>query len=171
MRRTSTLPTILLALLCVVNFVAASSHAETTVSVDVTKTGPRSVERLTEQSVARNYRDAWDNLSRALQFSLLEPLDGPFTGVAKDWLIASVAGQRQSGLTQRYLNQNHTLEAVFYAPEGDVMELHDTASYHEQVWDGGRLIQEQSVVVHYIVLMTPSADRWVVRNLQAVSHF
>jgi hypothetical protein len=171
MRRTSTLLTMFLALLSLVHLTAGNSHAETKVSIDITKAGPRSVEGLTEQSVARNYRDAWDNLSRALQFNLVEPLDGPFTGVAKEWLIASVTSQRQSGLTQRYLNQNHTLEAVFYAPEGDVIELHDTASYQEQVWDGGRLIQEQSVVVHYIVLMTPSADRWVVRNLQAVSHF
>ena len=63
------------------------------------------------------------------------------------------------------------VEAVFYAPEGDVMELHDTAEYQLQISDGGKLIHDEHVVQHYIVLMTPAADRWVIRQLQAVPQF
>ena len=51
------------------------------------------------------------------------------------------------------------------------MELHDTAEYQLQIRDGGRVIDDEHVVVHYIVLMTPAADRWVVRQFQAVPQF
>jgi hypothetical protein len=60
---------------------------------------------------------------------------------------------------------------VFYAPEGDLIELQDNADFQRQVLDGRNTIQEEHVVARYIVLMTPSADRWVVRQLQAVPHF
>jgi hypothetical protein len=63
------------------------------------------------------------------------------------------------------------VEAVFYAPEGDVMELHDTAEYQLQLLDGSKVIHDENVVMHYVVLMTPAADRWVVRQLQAVQRF
>jgi hypothetical protein len=66
------------------------------------------------------------------------------------------------------VDQNHRLEAVFYAPEGDVMELHDTAEYELRISDGGKIIHDEHVVMHYVVLMTPGADRWVIRQLQAV---
>jgi len=60
---------------------------------------------------------------------------------------------------------------VFYAPEGDVMELHDTAEYQLQIRDGDTPIHDEHVTVRYVVLMTPGADRWVVRQLQAVPQF
>jgi 2-keto-3-deoxy-L-rhamnonate aldolase RhmA len=63
------------------------------------------------------------------------------------------------------------VDAVFYAPEGDVIELHDTAEYDYQILDGSKSIHSEHAVVHYVVLMTPGADRWVVRQLQAVQHF
>jgi hypothetical protein len=63
------------------------------------------------------------------------------------------------------------VEAVFYAPEGDVMELHDTAEYQLQLLDGSKVIHDENEVMHYVVLMTPAADRWVVRQLQAVQRF
>jgi len=79
--------------------------------------------------------------------------------------------QQQSGLNQKYSGQMHHVEAVFYAPEGDVMELHDTAEYQLQVSDGGKVIHDDHAVFHYVVLMTPAADRWVIRQLQAVPQF
>jgi len=141
------------------------------VELDSTKASPRSVESLTEQVILRDYRFAWMSVAQAVEFNTLDPLEGAFTGEAKQWLSQSVTNQQRSGLSQRYADQNHKVQAVFYAPEGDVMELHDTAEYQLQIFDGGKLIHEEHVVVHYVVLMTPAADRWVIRHLQAVPQF
>jgi hypothetical protein len=141
------------------------------VHLDVNKTGPRAVEKLTERGILRDYRFAWTSMAQALEFNTLDPLEGPFAGEAKQWLYDSVISQQRSGLSQLYGDQNHKLEAVFYAPEGDVMELHDTAQYELQISDGGKVIRDEHVVLHFIVLMTPGADRWVIRQLQAVPQF
>jgi hemin uptake protein HemP len=141
------------------------------VELDSTKAGPRSVESLTEQVILRDYRFAWTSVAQALEFNTLDPLEGAFTGESKQALSRSVTNQQRSGLSQKYVDQNHKVQAVFYAPEGDVIELHDTAEYELQILDGGKLIHEEHVVAHYIVLMTPAADRWMVRHLQAVPQF
>jgi 2-keto-3-deoxy-L-rhamnonate aldolase RhmA len=99
------------------------------------------------------------------------PLAGLFAGTANTWLADAVNGQRRSGISSRYLNQSHKVEAAFYAPEGDMIELHDTAEYDLQILDGDKTIHSEHAVVHYVVLMTPGADRWVVRQLQAVPAF
>ena len=101
----------------------------------------------------------------------MESLNGLFAGTANTWLKGKVSTQRLSGLSSRYSNQSHKVDAVFYAPEGDVIELHDTAEYDYRVLDGSKSIHSEHAVVHYVVLMTPGADRWVVRQLQAVQHF
>ena len=141
------------------------------VQLNITKAGPRAVESLTERGILRDYRFAWTSMAQALEFNTFDPLEGPFAGEAKTWLKGTVASQQRSGLSQRYVNQNHQVEAVFYAPEGDVMELHDTAEYQLQISDGGKLIHDEHVVLHFVVLMTPAADRWVIRQLQAVPRF
>jgi hemin uptake protein HemP len=110
-------------------------------------------------------------MAQALELNTLDPLEGPFAGEAKQQLREAVTSQQQTSLTQQYGNQTHRLEAVFYAPEGDVMELHDTAEYELRVSDAGKIIHDEHVVMHFIVLMTPAADRWVVRQLQAVPQF
>jgi hypothetical protein len=148
---------------------AADSAAQ--VRLDTSKAGPRAVETLTEQRILRDYRFAWTSLAQALEFNTLDPLEGPFVGSAKQCLAQTVASQRQTNLSSRYLEQHHKLEAVFYAPEGDVIELHDTAEYQLQILDGGKEIHQNHVTVHYVVLMTPGADRWVIRQLQAVPQF
>jgi len=147
------------------------SNAAVNVELNVTDAGPRAVESLTERGVLRDYRIAWISLAHALEFNALDALSGPFVATAKQSLMDSVASQRRSGLSTRYLNQNHKVEAVYYAPEGDVIELRDAAEYQLQILDGGKLIHDEHVVMHYVVLMTPAADHWVVRQLQAVSQF
>jgi hypothetical protein len=141
------------------------------VTLNVTKAAPRTVELLTQRALLRDYKFAWANLAQALESNSMEPLNGLFAGTANTWLNGKVSTQRQSGLSSRYSNQSHKVEAVFYAPEGDVIELHDTAEYDYQVLDGSKSIHSEHAVVHYVVLMTPGADRWVVRQLQAVQHF
>lgn len=141
------------------------------VQLDIKKAGPRAVESLTEKGILRDYRFAWTSMAQALSSNTYDPLEGAFSGEAKQWLHETVASQQHSGLSRRYLDQSHQLEAVFYAPEGDVMELHDTAQYQLQIVDGDKTIHDERVVVRYVVLMTPGADRWVIRQLQAVPQF
>ena len=52
-----------------------------------------------------------------------------------------------------------------------MIELHDVAEYDYEILDGSKSIHSEHAVVHYVVLMTPGADRWVVRQLQAVQQF
>ena len=166
-------PSVLMIFILLVAFPSRSNAADSPVQVqlDATKAGPRAVEGLTERAVIRDYRTAWTRLAQALEFNSLDPIEGAFTGDAKRVLTATIASQQKSGLRQRYADQTHKLEAVFYAPEGDVIELHDTAEYQQQLLDGGKLIQNVRVAIHYVVLMTPSADGWVVRSFQAVPQF
>lgn len=161
----------LFLLLVAFPFAANAADSNPRVQLDATKAGPRAVESLTERAVTRDYSHAWTSLAQALEFNSLDSIQGAFTGDAQRVLTATITSQRKSGLRQRYVDQAHKLEAVFYAPEGDVIVLHDTAEYQQQLLDGGKLIQNDRVAVHYVVLMTPSADGWVVRYLQAVPNF
>jgi hypothetical protein len=49
------------------------------------------------------------------------------------------------------------------------MELRDHAQLDVQVLDGGKVIYEQPMNGDFLVLMTPGADRWLVRQIQAVN--
>jgi len=149
--------------------VAADSVLQ--VALNISKAGPRSVESLTERALLRDYKFAWVNLEQAMESNSTAPLSGLFAGTANKWLADAVNAQRRNGLSSRYLNQNHKVEAAFYAPEGDMIELHDTAEYDLQILDGDKVIHSEHATVHYVVLMTPGADRWVVRQLQAVPQF
>lgn len=150
---------------------AIAADSFPTIEMQSNKAGPRTLEPLTENRIVRDYRFAWQSLSQALESNSLSPLNGPFEGAASAWLHEAVMNQRRSGLSSRYRDQVHKLEAVFYAPEGDLIELHDTAEYDLQLLDGNRTIHDQHVTVRYVVLMTPGADRWIVRQLQAVPNF
>jgi hemin uptake protein HemP len=161
----------LFALLLASSLSSYGADSAVQVQLDASKASPRTVESLTAQVILRDYRFAWTSVSQSLEFNTLDPLEGAFAGEAKQWLRQTVSSQQRSGLSQRYVDQNHKVQAVFYAPEGDVIELHDTAEYQLQILDAGKLIHEERVVVHYIVLMTPAADRWVIRHLQAVPQF
>jgi hypothetical protein len=165
------LPTIALTLFLASALSTYAADPSVQVQLDVKNAGPRAVESLTERGILRDYRFAWTSMAQALEFNALDPLEGPFSGQARQSLRQTVTSQQQSGLTRRYTDQSHHVEAVFYAPEGDVIELHDTARYHLQILDGDKAIHEEDVTVRYVVLMTPGADRWTIRQLQAVPQF
>jgi len=150
---------------------AAGPDSPPTVALDASHASPRAVEPLTERSILRDYTFAWGNLAHAMESNSDAFLNGSFTGSADTWLNESVSNQRRSGVSSRYLDQSHKVEAVFYAPEGDMIELHDTAQYELQIVDGDKKLYDEHVEAHYVVLMTPGADRWVVRQLQEVQHF
>jgi hypothetical protein len=156
------------ASLCGLALSAHGADSAVQVQLDTKKASPRAVESLTERGILRDYRFAWTSIAQALEVNSLDSLEGAFAGDAKQTLRDTILSQQRSGLTQQYLNQNHRLQAVFYAPEGDVMELRDTAEYELRISDGGKVIHDEHVVMHFVVLMTPGADRWVIRRLQAV---
>jgi len=151
--------------------VAVAADSTPQVTLSVAKAGPREVEALTQRSIVRDYKFAWANLDLALQSNSTGPLNALFVGPAGTWLSDAVNGQKRSGVSSRYSNQTHKLDAVFYAPEGDVIELHDTAEYDLEILDGNKIIHTEHATVHYVVLMTPGADRWVIRQLQSVPQF
>lgn len=150
---------------------APADGPDVAVQLDISKAGPRKVESQTEGRILGDYRLAWVDIAQALSSNDPSPFDGLFVGAAKKWLDESVAGQRRSGLATRYSNQTHHLQAVFYAPEGDLIELQDTAEYDTQVLASGKVIHEDGGVHRYVVLMTPGADRWVIRQLLEVPQF
>jgi hypothetical protein len=150
---------------------SAAADSAPHVTLNTSKAVPRQVEPLTERAVLRDYKFAWTNLTQALTSNSLEPLNGLFEATADSWLTDAVKDQQRTGLSTRYLNQNHKVDAVFYSPEGDVIELHDTADYDLEILDGGKTIHNEHATVHYVVLMIPGAERWVIRHLQAVPQF
>jgi hypothetical protein len=153
------------------SFLVAHSFSDEQIEANFKLAGPRPVEEPTQHSVTRDYGNAWDNLAAALSSNAPELLNAYFTGPAKSELASAIASQKRVGIRCYYLEPAHKLEAVFYSPEGDVMELHDTAEFNLRVTADGEVIHDQRTVLHYVVLMTPAADRWVVRQLQAVSKF
>jgi hypothetical protein len=165
---------ILILILCV-SFgplaVGADSAANSEIQLDTAGAQPRAMEDLTRTAIARDYGRAWQNLSQAFETSSSQSLDAYFVGSARKDLGDAIESQQKSGLQSRYISPQHSLKVVFYAPEGDVVELQDTVHCTMQVADGKKVIDDHPVVLHYVVLMTPAADRWVVRQLQAVPQF
>lgn len=141
------------------------------VTFSVSKATPRQVEPLTENAVLRDYKFAWTNLAVAEESNSLASLTGLFVGDANARLTQEIQARQKNGMSLRYSNQSHKVDAVFYSPEGDILELRDTAEYDFEILDAGKSVHREHAVVHYIVLMTPGADRWVIRHLQAVPQF
>ncbi|HEY6180934.1 MAG TPA: hypothetical protein VIW67_01750 [Terriglobales bacterium] len=152
--------------LCVA--VSLFAQAPPEVKLTVESVAPRAVEPRTEQSLIRDYTAAWKTLADASESKSPTLLDAYFIGAARTNFGREVTDQQKIGTHIRYLNQVHNLKAVFYAPEGDVMQLQDSAEYQMQIVSGDKVIQDEHVVVQYVVLMTPGADRWMVRQIQAV---
>jgi len=65
----------------------------------------------------------------------------------------------------RYDDRGHKLDALFYSPSGDAMQLRDRAQLGSEILDGGKVIHNEEANMQYLVLMTPGADRWLVRDL------
>jgi hypothetical protein len=138
------------------------------VELNAENIGPRAIEDLTSKSVPRDYAFAWQTMEQALDENRPGLLDGYFAGWAKQDLCDRVKSQLKSGMHTRYQDRGHKLEATFYAPAGDAMQLRDHAQFDLQVLDGDKVIYEEPVSAEYVVLMTPGADRWLVRQMQAI---
>jgi len=155
----------------IVSLPAMGADSSPQATLNTSKAGPRSVEPLTQRAILRDYKIAWGDLDSAFGSNSEAALNGYFSGNAETSIKDALSSQRRAGMHSRYLNQNHKMEAVFYSPEGDVIELHDTAEYDFEIRDGDKVIHNEHSIVHYAVLMTPGADRWEIRQLEAVPQF
>jgi hypothetical protein len=153
----------------VAHFLPASADSEMPrVDFNSDNIGPREIEDLTSKSIPRDYAFAWQTMAQALSENRPGLLDGYFTGLAKQDLMARVESQVKSGLHTRLVDRGHKLNAIFYAPAGDAMQLRDRVQLDMQVLDGGKVIYEEPLTLTYAVIMSPGADRWMVRQLQAI---
>jgi len=157
-----------LALFLCLTSVSLFGQASPEVKLSAASVAPRAVEPRTEQSLVRDYTAAWKSLSDASENNTPALLDAYFTGAARTNFGREIADQQKIGTHIRYSNQVHNLKAVFYAPEGDVMQLQDSAEYQMQIVSGDKVIHDEHMVVQYVILMTPGADRWMIRQIQAV---
>jgi hypothetical protein len=115
-----------------------------------------------------DYAAAWKTLATGLEQNRPELLNDYFTGFAKDEFARTIKQQSGAGIHRHYVDHGHKLEALFYAPDGGVMQLRDNAEYEIQIFDGAKLLHSEAVTARFLVLMTPAADRWLVRLLQDV---
>jgi hypothetical protein len=136
------------------------------VHLNAEEMGPRTIEEMTSKSVPRDYSYAWQTMAQAMAQNRLDLLNGYFTGFAKDKLTKRIQDQKKTGVHVRYTDRGHKLTGLFYSPAGDAMQLRDEAQLDIQVLDGEKVIHSEQVTLHYMVLMTPGADRWLVRDLQ-----
>jgi len=141
------------------------------VQLDISKAGPRQVEDQTEHAIVRDYGKAWQALSQARDQNRPDLLADMFTGFARDQIVQAIKEQEKSGTRLRYIDRGHKLSAVFYSQEGSALQLRDTAQLEIQVLDGNSVVHTENATVNYLVLMTPAADHWQVRLLQAVPNF
>lgn len=149
--------------------VLAASTASIAIGID--HAGPREIEETTQKALARDYATAWQAMTDALDQNRAGLLSANFIGTANDKLTATVQEQSKAGLHQHITDQGHSVEAVFYSPEGSAIELHDTAHLQIDVMDGNKAVHTENATVHYVVLLTAAENSWKVRVLEAVPGF
>ena len=162
---------ILFLVLGLIAFYVGYLHADqpaSHVELNTDNIGPRSTEDLTEKSIVRDYGMAWQTLRTALEHDQTSALDGYFTGLARDEFSRLVQSQIKTGVHVRYIDRSHKLAAIFYSPSGDAMQLRDHATLEMQIMDSSKILSAQQVTRNYLVLMTPGADRWLVRDLETL---
>jgi hypothetical protein len=128
--------------------------------------GPRTLNEQTRAGVIRDYLEAWQSVSAALQQNRVGLLDRDFIGIAKDELTDTIHDQVTMGISTRYLDRSHDLQIVFYSPEGLSIQLVDNVEYDVQVIDHGKTLATQKAHARYVVVMTPAEVRWRVRVFQ-----
>jgi hypothetical protein len=138
------------------------------VHLDAAGLAPRPIEELTGTTIVRYYASAWRDMASALESGKSASLGDEFTGFAKDRLAKRINEQNRTGVRVRIVDHGHQLKAVFYSSDGAEMQLIDHAQLEIQTFDGSKLLNTQSAPREYVVLMTPGADRWYVRDLEEV---
>ena len=139
------------------------------VHLDAEGLAPRPIEQLTGTSVTRYYALAWQEMAQALSANLANGLSDEFTGFAKERLAKRVAEQEQAGIHVRIVDHGHQVKALFYSTDGTAMQLVDQAQLEVEILSGDKVLSTDNSSHKYMVLMTPGADRWYVRDLEEVS--
>jgi len=153
----------------IVSGVLAMGQSAPEVHLDADGLAPRPIEELTGTTIVRYYAQAWRDLATALDANRADGLGEEFTGFAKDRLTKRIGAQSKTGVHVRIVDHGHRLKAIFYSTDGSAMQLIDQAQLEIQTFDGSKLLDTQNVPHEYMVLMTPGADRWYVRDLEEVS--
>ncbi len=143
-----------------------AADPQPSVKLDVSNAGPREFEDQTQKSIVRDYGRAWALMRDALDQDNSKILERYFAGVAKDKLTEAISQQQSSGVRVRYVDRSHSLQALFYSPEGTAIEARDTAQIEMQVLDGDKVVHSEQLTQAYLVLFTPAEDRWKVRLLE-----
>jgi hypothetical protein len=154
---------------CVLAMAQSSPQQLPEVHLDAAELAPRPIEELTGTTIARHYALAWREMEGALESGEARGLADEFVGFAKERLTRRIADQNQTGVHVRIVDHGHHLKAVFYSTDGAAMQLRDEAQLEIQTFDGSKLLDTQKATHEYMVLMTPGADRWYVRDLEEVS--
>lgn len=141
------------------------------VRLDASQIQPRPLEQLTGQAIVKVYSTAWKNMETALAENRVDLIDESFVGYVHDKLLSQIKEQRKSGLTTRYVDHGHQVQATFYSPEGSAVQLQDTAQLEIQILDGDTLVSSQTVTRKYIGVVTVVEDSWKVRVLDGVPGF
>jgi hypothetical protein len=161
---------IVLIAACVLSVAQSAPQARLPeVHLDASGLAPRPIEELTGTTIARHYALAWRDLADALESGRTAALAEEFVGFAKDRLTQRVGEQKAANMHVRIVDHGHHVKAVFYSTDGSAMQLLDQAQLEIQTFDGDRLIDMQTTPREYMVLLTPGADRWYVRDLEEVS--
>jgi hypothetical protein len=154
---------------CVLTAGQSAPAVRPDVRLDADGLAPRQIEDLTGTAIVRSYASAWREMESAFASNQAGRVQEEFVGFAKDRLMRRIGEQRQAGVHVRIVDRGHQLKAVFYSTDGASMQLLDRAQLEIQTFDGNTLLDTQNAPHEYIVLMTPGADRWYVRDLEEVS--
>lgn len=129
--------------------------------------GPRPLAKQTETAVVRDYLQAWQSLSTALEQNRADLLNQDFVGAAKDKFAETIEEQAKLGIHTRYQERSHDIRIIFYSPEGLSIQLVDNIEYDVQLLDHEKVQTTQLVRARYVAVLTPAEVRWRVRVLQA----
>jgi hypothetical protein len=129
--------------------------------------GPRTMEDQTRDAAIRDYLRSWQGMKDAFGQNRPDLLDGDFVGLAKEELASTVRQQAQLGVHTHYQDRSHDIQLLFYSPEGLSIELADNVEYDVEVFDHNHSQAVQRVHARYLVVLTPSESRWLVRVIQA----
>ena len=138
------------------------------VRLDASNIQPRPLEQLTGQAIVKKYSQAWKDMETALAQNRPGVLDESFVGYAHDKLLSQIKEQQKSGLTTRYIDHGHQVEATFYSPEGSAVQLRDTAQLEIQLLDGDKVVSSQNLTRKYVAVITVVEDTLKLRILEGV---
>ena len=162
---------VITSLLPIYRAFAASSDDEIQVRINAAQIAPRPLEEVVGHAIVQQYSRAWKNLETALDQNNTDLLNESFIGYAQDKLNAQIAAQKKSGLSIRYIDHGHQVDAILYTRDGSAVELRDTAQLEVQYLDGSKVVASENATRHYVAVITLVDDRWKVRVLDSAAAF